>query len=142
MNQDMELLQYIYQNTKMGENSLRTLLPRVEDAKLKSHLQGQLTGYSSLKGKAAEEIYRQSGMPQENSAWAKLSVQMGVRMNAFKDRSASHIAGMMIQGSTMGIVDMTQRLNQYKDAGQTARGLADEVVHFEQENIDRLKPYL
>ena len=138
----MELLQFIYQNTKMGEDNLRALLPKVKDTNLKSHLHKQLTGYSSLNNKAEEEIYKRSGSPKENGTIAKLSSKMGVTMNTMIDNTPSHIAEMMIQGSTMGIVDMTKRMGQFKDTDHKTKALADEVLHFEQENIERLKSYL
>lgn len=138
----MELLQFVYQNTKMGEDNLRSLLPSVEDTDLKSHLHRQMTGYSKFNNQAEEEICKRNGQPKENSAMSKFASRMGVKMNAMKDHSASHIADMMIQGSTMGIVDMTEHLNRCGDVDATAKRLANDVVHFEQNNIDRLKSYL
>jgi hypothetical protein len=49
---------------------------------------------------------------------------------------------MMIQGSTMGIIEAKKALSQSKDASRPARKLADEVIAFEQNNIERLKEYL
>lgn len=142
MNQDMELLQYVYQNTKMGEDNLKNLLPSVKNSHLKAQLHRQMSGYSRFNSQAEEEIYKHSGQPRENSAMSKFAARMAVKMNALKDRSASHAAAMTIQGSTMGIVDITEHLNRCTEADPAARRLAKDVLHFEQDNIERLKPFL
>ncbi len=50
----------------------------------------------------------------------------------------------MIQGSNMGIIDMTKYLNESKrcSVSKEAVDLANEVVTFEENNIQRLKAYL
>ena len=142
MNQDMELLQYVYQNTKMGEDNLKSLLPSVKNTDLKAHLHKQMSGYSQFNNQAEEEIYKHNGQPKENSTMSKFAAHMGVKMNVLKDNSASHVAEMTIQGSTMGIVDITEHLNRCSGADPAAKRLANDVLHFEQDNIERLKTFL
>ena len=135
-------MQYVYQNTKMGEDNLKNLLPSVKNAELKTCLHKQMSGYSQFNNQAEEEIYKHSGQPKENSAMSKFAARMGVRMNALKDNSASHMAEMTIQGSTMGIVDITQHLNRCGEAAPASKRLANDLLHFEQDNIERLKTFL
>lgn len=42
----------------------------------------------------------------------------------------------------MGVVDITEHLNHCREADSTVRGLANDVLHFEQNNIERLKSFL
>ena len=42
----------------------------------------------------------------------------------------------------MGIVDITEHVIHCKEADGTAQGLANDVLHFEQNNIERLKSFL
>lgn len=140
--QNMELLQYVYQNVKMGEDNIRTLLPVVKDAELKTHLHKQMSGYGKFSNQAEEEIYRRNGKPKENSIMAKMAARMGVKMKTMQEHSPTRIAEMTIQGSTMGIVDITEHLNRCKEADSAAQKLANDVLHFEQNNIERLKSFL
>jgi translation initiation factor 2B subunit (eIF-2B alpha/beta/delta family) len=74
----------------------------------------------------------------------RLSARMGVALNTMIDSTTSHIAEMMIQGSNMGITDMTKLLNDHTAHGtaKKAAELAREVIAFEEENLERLKKYL
>lgn len=140
--QNMELLQYVYRNVKMGEDNIRTLLPSVKDTELKTHLHKQMSGYGKFSDQAEEEIYRRNGQPRENSVMSKMAARMGVKMKAMQEHSPTRIAEMTIQGSTMGIVDITEHLNHCREADSTVRDLANDVLHFEQNNIERLKGFL
>ncbi|MNI90281.1 hypothetical protein D3C73_1477860 [compost metagenome] len=52
------------------------------------------------------------------------------------------MAEMLIQGSTMGIIDITKKIKEYKSQDQTILGLANKLLQFEQKNIDELKKFL
>ena len=140
--QNMELLQYVYQNVKMGEDNIRTLLPAVKDAELKTHLHKQMSGYGKFSNQAEEEIYRRNGQPKENSVMAKMAARMGVKMKTMQEHSPTRIAEMTIQGSTMGVVDMTKRLKEYTCASDEVRALAQKLLETEQQNIETMKGFL
>ena len=53
-----------------------------------------------------------------------------------------HIAEMMINGTTMGIVDMTKKLNQLDEADAGAKKLAEEFIRGQQKSIEVLKQHL
>lgn len=60
-----------------------------------------------------------------------------------KDHSASNIAAMLIQGSSMGITEALQKLNQYEgETEKDIRKLMEELKKFEERNIEELKAYL
>lgn len=142
MDQNLELLNYIYQNTKTGEESIQTLLNSIDDSHLKQDLITQMEGYASLNQKARKAIYQNNKEPKQPGILNKAMIHTSIKMNTLKDKSNSHIAEMMIQGSTMGIIEATEKLNQYETAEKNVRNLADQVVSFEQKNIERLKGYL
>ena len=135
------LLQHLYQNARQGEETLCVLKKRLPEGALRASVDVQIRGYRSLRQKAAGQL-RQKGLePQEAGLMTKTMSQMMTRLHAMQDPSPTHAAEMIIQGSTMGIVGATEDLNQYQGGGQP-RKLADEVIHFEQENIERMKAFL
>lgn len=137
-----ELLKDIYQDAKMGEETLKTLLKTIESGQIKSDLQAQMAGYAEFYGKAQKELAKLHADPEEVGPLTKASSFLGVKMNAMLDRSPSHVAEMTIQGSTMGIVSTTESLNKHPEAGKEAKRLANDVLSFEQKNIERMKAYL
>lgn len=60
-----------------------------------------------------------------------------------KDHSASNIAAILIQGSSMGITEAVQKLNRYEgETEKDIRKLMEELKKFEERNIEELKAYL
>lgn len=49
---------------------------------------------------------------------------------------------MIIQGSTMGIVDITKKLKEYSVADMDISALAERLLKLEQQNVDEMKKFL
>ena len=79
---------------------------------------------------------------KEENFITKMSAKMGTAFNTMMDDSPSHIADMMIQGSTMGITDMTKKLSELDEADAGAKELAEEYIGCEQKHIESMKKYL
>ena len=71
---------------------------------------------------------------------AKMGAKMGMVMNTMLDTTTSHLAEMMINGATMGIIDLEKKLNDGGD-GEAER-LARDVLRFEKETAERLSTFL
>lgn len=142
MNETVEMLNDVYKNAKIGEESMGTLLKVVEDTTLKRDILTQMEGYTSLEEKACRQLKSAGRKPEAVGRMEKMMVNGGVKMNTMTNRSPTHIAEMLIQGSTMGIINAKESLSRYPGAGQEAVRLAEEIVQFEQNNIERLKEYL
>ena len=144
MEKTNEILEHIYKNVKMGSDSITSLLHKVKDDRMISDLTTQLTGYENFACRAADMLKNSGVHPEEEGLMKKIPAKAGIAMNMAMDPSNSHIAEMMIQGSSMGIVDMTKYINAAKRVtiSKEAVALAGEVVTFEENNIERLKAYL
>ena len=66
----------------------------------------------------------------------------GIQMNTINDKSNSHIADMLIQGTTMGIVKGRQLLNQNPDADKEIIQVLDNFVRMQENNVEKLKTFL
>lgn len=54
----------------------------------------------------------------------------------------SHIAEMVINGSTMSIVSMTKKLNELPEASPEVRTLAKDFIHDQEHYIGEMKSFL
>lgn len=144
MEKTPELLCYIYKNVKMGSDAILTLLPKVEDEKFRYQLTDQLNGYEKFASEAQWQLTPMGIDPQEDSVMKKIGLKMGIRMGTLTDSSVSHMAEMMIQGSSMGITDMTKKVREFEGDGcpERALRLGRDLISFEQENIEKLKTFL
>ena len=58
MNANVEFLNYVYQNSQMGVDTLEQLLEITEDEKLQAYLEKQLTGYRKFHNEARDILNR------------------------------------------------------------------------------------
>lgn len=144
MEKTPELLCYIYKNVKMGTEAILTLLPKVEDEKFRYQLTDQLNGYEKFASEAEYQLTPLGIDPHEDSFLKKLGAKLGIQMNTLTDTSVSHMAEMMIQGSAMGITDMTKKVREFEGDGcpNKALRLGRDLISFEQNNIEKLKTFL
>ncbi len=143
-NSTAELLNKMYKNMNMGKDSTLDLLAKVSDSALKSDMTLQLNGYEGMLKKINEHMRAAGEEPKEENFITKMSAKVGTAFNTMMDDSPSHIADMMIQGSTMGMTDNTKLLRDYEntDASEAALSICRSIIKFEEENIERMKKHL
>ena len=137
-----DFLNKVYQNAKMAEDSITYVTERAENSGLISDLKTQKKQYESISGKAAAELENMSEKPKDNSAMSKMGVKTGTVMNTLFDKTPDKIAEMMIQGSIMGVIDMTRTLKEYGDIPQNIKAIGYELITAEENNAQRMKAYL
>jgi len=64
MNGNAELLNFIYQNSQMGVDTIKQLMGIVEDAEFKKHLESQLNEYQEIHT-AAKSILNNNGYDEK-----------------------------------------------------------------------------
>lgn len=146
MNENNELLTYIYQNAKMGVNSCTDLIRILngKDNKIKKIVEGELKGYENFV-KKSEKLLKKNKIeqPKDKGMMADLMSKMGISMELMKDNSDARIADMLTKGFTMGNIDIQKKIDRFEDdADKEILALAKELLEFGKVNIDLLKPYL
>ena len=145
MDENTELLLYIYQNAKMGVNSCTELIRLLnsKDNKIKKVVEGELKGYENFVKKSEKIMRNYNIKPKDKGVVANLMTKMGMNMEMMKDNSDARIADMLTKGFTMGNIDITKKIDRYeKDAEKDIIDLAKELLEFGKANIEFLKPYL
>ncbi len=145
MNQNSELLLYIYQNAEMGVKSTTQLINLLNksDNKIKTTVEKQLKGYEGFLKKSQNLLKKNKISPKRTNIIAKISSSIGISMEFMKDNSDAKIADMLIRGFTMGNIDIDKLIDKYKnEADKNIIHLAKELKKFGEENIELLKSYL
>lgn len=52
------------------------------------------------------------------NVFSKASTYVMINLNTLVKKTSSHISEMLIQGSTMGIIDITKRIKEYPNANK------------------------
>ena len=142
MTQDMALLNFIYQNAEMGKETIPKLTKIVEDVNFRRVLEDQLTEYQEIFDQSQKQLQDRHQKPEGLTGMEKASTYMALKMNTLTDKTSSHMAEMLIQGSTMGSVDIQKQLNKYSEADTDVRRLGERLLKTEQRNIEQLQQYL
>lgn len=142
MNGNVELLNYIHQNSQMGQETLKHLIGIVEDESFKKNLQSQFEEYRKIFDESEVKLKEVNKQPKSINSFSKVSSSLMIDFQTLRDKTPTHISEMLIQGSTMGVIDITKKLNEYKDAEKDVVDLASKLLHFEQVNIDEMKKFL
>ena len=142
-NQNAQLLNFIYQNSQMGVDTITELLDIAADQVFKEHLQAQLKEYRRIHDKAACML-QENGFNEEGlSAFEKIRTYLMINFQTLADDSVSHIAEMLIVGSTMGIIQALQNIQKYKESTEPdILALMKDLKQFEENNVERLKSWL
>lgn len=145
MKEKNELLMHIYGVSYMGEYSTNKLLSTLKNKnnKIKSLLENELKEYESYK-KKSEKLLKKAKIEIPNtSILTKMSSNMGIMMETMKDNSDASIASMLVQGFTMGIVEMETKINNYKEeVNKNTIKLAKNLLKFQQKEIENLKTFM
>jgi len=145
MNENNELLTYIYQDADMALDTLTMLINKLnkKDNKIKKIVEAQIKGYENYL-KRIKEYMKDNGYDiKAKPIMSKMGAFMGINMEVMKDNSDSKMADMLIQGFTMGVINVTKRIDTFdKDADKNILKLGKEFKKFQEENIEMLKKYL
>lgn len=138
---NVELLNYVYQNAKMGSQSISQIIPKVSNQHMQQALLDQLSQYQDIVNQASDMLIDLNATPKE-SVVDKFSSKAGIALNTMTDTSASHIAEMMINGNTMGIIDITRKINESKGCSQDVCDLCDNLLQIEENGAHCMKQFL
>lgn len=142
MNENIELLNYIYQNSSMGVSTIQHLLGIVKEEKLVELLKIQLKEYEYFTDESEKLLHQEGKQAKDISKLQELMTSVSIDVKTMMDKSASNIVEMMLQGSLMGIINAIKNLKKYKNADQKVLELMNALLQEEENNIESLKKLL
>ena len=138
-----ELLNYVYENAKMGKESCDTLLKELDgkENKIIDAVEDILKDYEDFEIKAKNMLNEDNAM--EPNMFARISASMGIKKKTKYDNSDANIADMLIKGLTMGELEMSKKIeNSKKSANKASLNLACDFKKFQKNAINKLKKFL
>lgn len=141
-NIDLDLLEKTYQNANLGITAIEAVLDKASDRQFYSDLNKQLDDYKTIAGKTKQQLRKNGVRAKDISYYKNIMMKSNVKMNTMINSSDSHIAQMVIQGSTMGVTQMTRLLHANRDADGVSSQIAKDFVKKEEDNIEVMKNYL
>ncbi len=140
----VELATEMYKNITMGSDAILHLMPKVKDNDMKTHMSASLCYYEKMAGKVKEFLGEQGAIAKEEPLMNRLASRMGIAMNTAMDATSSHIAQMLVEGSTMAITEATRLRHRFegREGCEEMLEMAQKLIEYEQNNIEKLKTFL
>lgn len=145
MNENNELLLYIYKNADMGVKSTTKLIKLLNnsDNKIKNIVEVQLKGYENFLKKSKTLLKKNKIEAKGNNLLTEITASITMNMEFMKDNSDAKIADILIRGFTMGNIEIDKKIDKFKaDADKSILKIAKDLKKFGEANIELLKPYL
>lgn len=142
MDQNAKLTKVMCETARMGAEAVSMLLNKTDDEGMRETMLSQKAMYEKF-DREGEKMLKQAGQHvKKQGPLARAGTWMGIQMDTMIDNSPSHLADMLIQGSTMGVIEITRAKSENPEADGEAVRLADAYLTEENENIEKLKKYL
>lgn len=142
MNENIELLNFIYQNSQMGVNTIDQLIKIVDNKKFKKQLKSQYKEYLKINISVRKKLNKYGYDEKGITAFEKVRTYLMINIQTMKDKTPSHVSEMLIIGSNMGILDATKNLKKYRKSNRKIINLMKELLEIEENNVQQLKKYL
>lgn len=143
MNDDnKELLSGIYKLSKTGIEAVETVLPKTDHEALKQELTEQYSDYKKAAGDSEEALLVIGVIPKDLGVIQKTAMWGSIQLHTLNETSSDHIAEIMINGTTKGIIDLTKHIGACSNADKKIVDYANNFISNEQRHIDNLKVFL
>ena len=98
--------------------------------------------YSEIHNEASRQLLEAKAEPYQSTALSDALLKTGIHYNTMLNTSTGHIAEMMIRGNNNGILELEKVLKHNENVGAKPVALAQQLIDFEERNIECLKGYL
>lgn len=142
MDGNIELLNFVYQNSQMGVSTIDQLLKIVDDELFKKHLERQHQVYLEIHRDAKDKLHALHHDEKGLSMLEKVRTYLAINMQTMSNNSSKHVAEMMMVGSSMGIIDALKNIHKYQEANEDIIQLMERLLYFEEASFQQLKLFL
>ena len=132
----------IYKNAHIALQSISDLIPAVEDEDIKNELSEEYEGYEKIIGKISSFMAENGIEPKDINPLKKAMMWSSIKMKTLFNSSRNQVAEMMINGTVMGINELTAMKNEGSNLDEGVLALLEELLSLEEKYEQELKKYL
>ena len=140
-NEEINVLKETRKNASMAVNAIDALLGKFYNQEFAYELTAERNRFRDFERKAEAGLW-EHGLVSKDSGVQRAMLWGAIQANTLMNISTNHVADMMIQGNARGITELMKTKHNNKASGSFANELAEELMDFEEENIERLKRFL
>ncbi len=141
-NSTIKLLSETEKAAAFGRDATDSVLRRVDQPELKQELNRIRMEYAEVCNSAKNTLTRLGHRSGKNPQSIKMMCRTAVDAQLNRRRDPSKAAGMMIQGCTMGNVELLKALHENPSAAPYAKEIAERAIAEQERDIEVMKQYL
>ncbi|MCH5159447.1 MAG: hypothetical protein J1F66_01185 [Clostridiales bacterium] len=132
----------LYKNVTMAQNCVKTLLPYVDAQEVTKTLHKQVEQYDHYVEQLDELCENLNFDPTPAPKAIITMANMGIRAKMLTDKSITHIAKIMLQGTLNGIIDLYRLIRDNEDVHPEVALLQKQILRYEEGRFESLKAWL
>ena len=132
----------VYKNAHLALQSISDLLPAVADDDIKNELKEQYEGYEKLIGEISSVMAENNVTPKDVNPFKKAMLWSSIKMKTMMNNSRNQVAEMMINGTVMGITELTAMKNEGHNLDESVLNCVQKLLSLEEEYEQKLKRFL
>lgn len=137
-----QVMSDLYKNVTMAQNCIKTLLPYVEKQDVTRTLHKQVEQYDHYVEKLDEMCEQLNFDPTPAPKFALTMANMGIKAKMLADKSVTHVAKIMLQGTLNGIIDLYRLIGDNNDVHPDVTLLEKQILRYEEGCFESFKSYL
>ncbi len=143
MHSDTEnLLKECNAGCKTAVDSLRLALTHTKSRELREILQKYYDRHAEIGGRTRQILNNAGCSGREPHAMARAMTRMSSGIGLSLSGGDGKVAALMYKGCAMGIRSVAKYRNEYEQADEESRGIAEEIIAVETEMERELLPFL
>lgn len=139
---DIELLNRMYQDAKVGMLAIDKVLKKIENDTLKKLFAKQYDMYEKFANKCDVVAMENDVVVKDNSFFKKFKQTTMLYFMLWTDKTARHIVEMMINGTVMGVVDSIKAEKDLKTKNEELKNMLVEFRQIQEDFYEKLKKQL
>ncbi len=140
--EEREVLIKLHQNVEMGLVGIESVKDKIKSNELLEEILKEKKQYDSIKHSLKPLCKKYHVKDEELKPMIQMESDMMVNMKMLIDKSDSHIAKMMMEGTNKGLIQLEELLNHYEGKDEKIVPIIKNLIEFEHRKLDDLKKYL
>lgn len=143
MKSEIELLEYIYQNARIGQETVgRILVIKSEKLDIDALIKETLNNYKKIVYSSKAMLTRRNKKVKDLTIGTKMAIYMSIKKSLAEDNSKSNIVNLIYESSLISNLQLNDYINDTKINSKTILNIANRFVDYEIENVSKYKKIL
>ena len=136
------LIDEAYKNVRMASFAIDCIIDKIENKSMEDLLRKQNDCYLNYVEKLEKLSEELKHKPKDINFMLKGMSFASIKTKTMMNNETSHLAEMLVQGTTMGITDTIKAKSEYPSENHKLNNIVDSIISHEEKFVESLKDYL